>query len=507
MKKNINLKYIHILLIIIGIIFVLLPVFHTCLWFDESYSVAIANHSFKEIWVIGGHDVHPILYYWILHVINLILGNNILAYRLFSVLCISILGVLGFTHIRKDFGEKTGILFSFFVFFLPVNLVYAGEIRMYTLAMLLITLAEIYAYRIYKNKNELNIKNWILFAIFSLTSAYTHYYALMTAGIINLFLMIVFIKKSVKEKEFNANLKAFIISGVIQIALYLPWVIYLALQMKQVSAGFWVGLHVPGIFIEIFTFQFVGNLTDTKYIPDVYAEIYGGLILIYIIYLYIKTRKLNEKTKGNKKNSISPAIMAIRLYGLVVVGACLVSLVIRKPIIYARYFLCITNLFIFFLAYTMANKGNKYINIAMCILSVIVAIFINVNLISINYDSSNNEPFDYITAEIQPEDLILYGNEGSGFVVNTKYPNNKAYFWDQRDWHTEEAFKAFGKDMKTIYNLNILENYHGRIWIINATNYAIYDSVKEQYDVKLIQQKSFSTKYKNFQYTISLVEK
>ena len=101
-KKN---KIIHIAIIVIGAVFVLLSAFHTNIWFDEAYSVSIANHSFAEIWQISSHDVHPILYYWVLHVLNLIFGANLIVYRLFSVLCIILLGVLGYTHIRKDFGE------------------------------------------------------------------------------------------------------------------------------------------------------------------------------------------------------------------------------------------------------------------------------------------------------------------------------------------------------------------------------------------------------------------
>ena len=64
MKKT---KYLHIALIILGIIFITIPVFHNNLWFDESYSVGMANKSFIDIWQIGSNDVHPILYYWILH--------------------------------------------------------------------------------------------------------------------------------------------------------------------------------------------------------------------------------------------------------------------------------------------------------------------------------------------------------------------------------------------------------------------------------------------------------
>ena len=79
-------KILHIAIIILGIITILIPAFHQNIWFDESYSVAIAKHSFIDIWNITGHDVHPALYYWMIHIVYWIFGNNIIAFRLFSVL-------------------------------------------------------------------------------------------------------------------------------------------------------------------------------------------------------------------------------------------------------------------------------------------------------------------------------------------------------------------------------------------------------------------------------------
>ena len=75
MKKNL----LHIILIIVGAVLILLPAFHSNIWFDESYSVGLVNHSFAEIWTIGSHDVHPILYYWMLKIVNLIFGANLIA--------------------------------------------------------------------------------------------------------------------------------------------------------------------------------------------------------------------------------------------------------------------------------------------------------------------------------------------------------------------------------------------------------------------------------------------
>lgn len=118
MKEKIKLSYVHIAIIVLGIIFIAIPNFHTNLWFDEAYSVSMADRDFGEIWSIGSTDVHPILYYYVLKVISFIFGNAIIAYRFFSTLVIAILGILGYTHIRKDFGDKVRhIIFVFSIFY------------------------------------------------------------------------------------------------------------------------------------------------------------------------------------------------------------------------------------------------------------------------------------------------------------------------------------------------------------------------------------------------------
>ena len=501
-KLNIKIKNIHILIIILGIIFISLAAFHTNLWFDESYSVAISNnHTFGEIWSIGGYDVHPILYYWILKIVSLIFGNNILAFRLISVIALSILGILGYTHIRKDFGEKVGLLFSFLVYFLPVNVIYASEIRMYTVGMLFVTIMAIYAYRIFKGNKS--IKNWIIFAIFSLASAYTHYYGLMSAGIINILLFILLLKNAIKERKFTKDLTTFLVQGIIQIILYIPWIMALLTQMSQVSAGFWVQWEFPKTFIDMFAFQFTGNLDDSIYINNWVAIIYGLIITVYVIYLIIK----NIKSKN--KQDIKPARYAIIIYFAVILGAIVVSIVLKRSIIYARYLLLITGLFIFFLAFIMEKLGNRKVNLVIYILTVIIATIVNINMIQTNYDSSNSEPINYIKENIQEGDILVYGNEGSGFIISANLPEYTQYFYDKEHWNVEEAYKAYGPNMTTVYDLSFLDDYTGRIWLINAGNNVLLEQVEEKYGeaVQLVSQQNFSVKYKKYQYTFNLVEK
>ena len=499
--KKIDKKYLHIGIIVLGIIFILLSAFHEDIWFDESYSVAIAKHSFSEIWNITGNDVHPPLYYWMLHIIWLIFGNNVIAFRLFSVLAIGILGILGYTHIRKDFGEKVGMLFSFLTYFLPIMCTYSQEIRMYSCSCLIVTLMAIYAYRLYKNvkeKKELKIqnKNLILFGIFSISACYIHYYALATAGIVNFFLLIYLIKN---RKENTKLLRNFIILAVIQIVLYIPWLWYLKGQVAHVEGGFWIALEYS-TFIEVPSFQFRRQL-DTEFSFDINTII--ALVASVGMYAYILYRIYKAK---KEKEEMCPGILAISVYLLVIIAVFIISLF--TPILYARYLIVITGLYIFGLAFFMAKEKRKWVTVVICAVIFILGCVSNVTNIMINYDESNMKQIDYLRENIEPNDIIIYSNIGNGGVVAAFFPDSKQYFYNGEYWDVEEAYKAYGPGMEIIYNYeDVLKDYHGRIWLIDSENCELYNSFPKEGTKTLVEPTEFNTKYQNYVYNIILLEK
>ena len=414
-KKN---KYIHIGIIVLGIIFISLSAFHENIWFDESYSVSIAKHSFSEIWNITGHDVHPPLYYWILHIIWMIFENQNIAFRLFSVLSIAILGVLGYTHIRKDFGEKVGILFSFLVYFLPVICIYSQEIRMYSLAYLLVTIMSIYAYRFYKSiKDKKAIqeqnKNLIIFAIFSILSCYTHYYALATAGLMNFIIFIFLIKNVLKtrkqkdlskedKKEMAKPLKKIIIIAIIQVILYIPWLLFLIEQMTRVGGGFWIQLNLNTL-IEVPSFQFRVQTDSTINVTAIISLIVSILLYIYIGYRIYKAKK--------NKEEVLPAIIAIIIYITVIVAVLIISL-IGSPILVGRYLLTLTGLYIFVFAFFMAKEEKKWVTKMICVVILILSFIGNYTAIKNNYDITNQEVMQFMEENIQKDDIIIYNEIG-----------------------------------------------------------------------------------------------
>ena len=499
MKKT---KIVHIGIIILGIIFILIPAFHTNIWFDESYSIAIANKSFSEIWTITGHDVHPALYYWMLHIINLIFGSHILIYRLFSELSIVLLGIIGYTHIRKDFGEKTGILFSFFTYFLPIMNTYAQEIRMYSWTCLIVTMMAIYGYRFYKNikqKEEKNkLKNLCLFGVFSICSCYIHYYALVTAGLINLILLIYLIKN---RKDNKKDLRNFLILAVIQIVLYIPWMVFFVVQLKQVGGGYWIQLSLIGTTVDVLSFQFK-NQVDSNFMND--AKALAALIVSIALYIYLIIKAYKLKNKGE---SLKPVALSTGIYIGVIVIILLVSMI--SPILYARYLLVMTGLYIFTLSFIISKEKNKIIAGIIISITLILAILGNIQNVKENYNKENSEVYDYISSEIKEDDILLYSKIGNGGIIATYFPNNKQYFMNLEHWGVEEAYKAYLPAMETKEDWDFLKDYKGRIWLIDEDSNQLHQNdffANENIKV-LKEEKTFKVKYHNLTYKVMLFEK
>ncbi len=493
-KKKDKILILNIIIIILGTIFISLGAFHTNIWFDESYSVAISNHSFSEIWNIGGNDVHPVFYYMMLKIVSLIFGNNILVFRLFSVVPIVILSILGITHIRKDYGERTGIIFSFLTLFLPIIAAYSSEIRMYTWVMLFVTITAIYANRIYKN--ELSIKNWVIFALFSLLSAYTHYYGLMFAGIINVILFIYLLKN---RKGKNKDLKIFIIQAVVECLLYVPWLYYFIKQLTSVGGGYWIKLEYPDILYNVLGIQYMGSLSN------IFGFCFAICLYIYLGFVIYRCKKERISVK-NARNSLL-------LYVLIVFIAFLISL--KSPILYPRYLMTITGLLIFFIADIMAKEKSKYITIEICIIIFVTSLISNINIINNNYDNTNMKQIKYLEENIKDDDIIVYSNIGNGSVFAVYFKDNKQYFYNGDHWNVEEAYKAYGPQMETVEDLDFLKDYKGRIWIIDSTDSSFYNDKFKTHDYKVIDSKviktkypsSFDTNYSGYEYNLILIEK
>ena len=215
-----------------------------------------------------------------------------------------------------------------------------------------------------------------------------------------------------------------------------------------------------GTLIDVLNVQFCSK--TNKYV---------GLILAIAVYIYIIKLIFQEK---KEKNNMKPAVIAIGIYLGIIIAALLISLLMQSVILLSRYLLVVTGLLIFFMAFFMSKEKKTYITVIVCAIIFIISVNENILFIKENYASSNNEVIEFMEENIQKDDLILYGNRDfAGFIVGTRYNDNKQYFYNYGKWGVEESYKAFGPNMEIIYDLDKLESYKGRIWILDTGDYRI----------------------------------
>lgn len=485
-KNKINL---HIILIIIGTMYLASGAFHASIWFDESYTVGLINYNLLDLCKIAIYDVHPHLYYILLKLFSYIFGNSIISLRLFSVLGAVVLASLGFTHIRKDFGEKTGFWFTFFAIFFSSSFKYALQIRMYTWAPVFVTLAAIYAYRMI-NYIEKPKKNSILFMTFSIMAAYTHYYGLIAVAIINLIVLTFYIIKKV-------NLTKWILMACIQLGVFLPGLSVFLLQSRAGGAS-WIKVIYPNVIIDTITFNFVGvPLSDISVNSPIYKISLCLAVTFYVlmIYCFLKFRK-------NKTEKVFPVVLAFIVYFGVIVFFLGVS--VFRPIYYVRYSIVSNGLLIFACAYLFARFNKTKIKFILAILLVAMSVLRAVPIYQENYDSSNSQIDQFLEDNLQPGDIIVF-DDFSAFSIAVKYQKVQTYYYNVWGWDIEDAYKAFGKNVVITRNLDELKDYKGRIWLLGSG--AAYDKVMNYSGSKEISRVYIQYTYYNNSKDMILIDK
>ena len=450
--KNRLLTIIHILVWAGGTAFLMTGAFHGNLWFDESYTVGLMNHNLWDIIKISGADVHPPFYYVLLRLYTFVFGSSLVSLRLFSVLFASLLTGLGFTHIRRDFGERVGFWYTALMFLLAVTFKYANEIRMYTLAPYLVILAAIYAYRFYKSgMTDNKCKN--LFLIFGILGAYTHYYGLAAAGAINL-LLLLYCRK-------NDMLALWRRLAAVQLLCYLPGFYWLVTQTSRVVGDFWISMRYPDFIYDSLSFFFVGYVPeDAVALTDVTLVLYKAFALLFwgictwafIVYY----RKHGKKTE--------PVMLALKTVGIIIAFYFAVSLI--RPLYYVRYLTVLSGLIVFFLAFAF-DKINKAFVKAALLLAVSVVLVLRVTpLYEVMYSKENDQLEAFMSKYVLESDIIISDNIGLIAVLAVKYPNMQVYFYNRDHWTVEKAYEAYMPQLETVRELTEAYKTQGRIWVL-----------------------------------------
>lgn len=235
--------------------------FSNDIWYDELFTVGMIEHSYGELIRFTAADVHPPLYYCIVKLFvelcKLIVpgADTVVLAKLASILPYGILMLYSVTFIRRRFGMLVSGLFSFCILAMPQLSAYTVEVRMYGWAMFFVTAAFLYAGELacsYVNRNMADSKsdpgqecgfgrnttgerlNAAALVFYSLAAAYTQYFACVAAGMVYLYVLIVFLLRD------RSRIKVWLVCVAVSVAGYAPWLVALAGQLHAVGENYWI---------------------------------------------------------------------------------------------------------------------------------------------------------------------------------------------------------------------------------------------------------------------------
>ena len=208
-------------------------IFDNVVWGDEAFSVNTAQNTFSGIMeILYYYDNHPPLYYLWIKIFGDIFGNNIYIYHLASLIPFIISIIFVVTLFRKQLGN---IPAAFLVVILGLGyfcIEYNVEIRMYSLAFLGVLMTFYCVYKVICTGKKSAYAGMILWA---LLAAYSHYYGLVTVGIL-MFMTTVAVWIKNRGKSWIRGT----ISMVVFLACYAPWLYCLFHSIKNVSRSWWM---------------------------------------------------------------------------------------------------------------------------------------------------------------------------------------------------------------------------------------------------------------------------
>ena len=242
--------------------------FSNDIWYDELFTVGMAEHSYGELVRFTAADVHPPLYYCIVKLfvdlcklINPGIGTVIPA-KIVSVLPYFILLIYAVTFMRKRFGLFVGGLFLFCVTAMPQLPAYTVEVRMYGWALLFVTAAFLHGGELVCNyvnrktaseetesgvgepavveteagrrQKQKRCLHGAALTFYGLAAAYTQYFACVAVVMVYLWVLLVFWRRD------RRRVREWLLCVAVSVIGYVPWLFALAGQLGAVSENYWI---------------------------------------------------------------------------------------------------------------------------------------------------------------------------------------------------------------------------------------------------------------------------
>lgn len=439
--------------------------FSADIWYDEVFSVKMISGSYGDILRFTAKDVHPPFYYWYLKGFvqtgSLLLGgwtreSVVILAKLASVLPMAGIWLLAAVKVRKRFGLFVAGLFSFCVCTMPQLTAYGMEIRMYSLALFLVTLAFFFAYDICVTNN---LRAFLGLFFCGICIAYTQYFSCL--GIILLYLAVGWFVR----RDKNALKKWGLCVGLSVLA-YLPWIGILIRQFTQVKGSYW---------IEPLTWKSLAGCIKYIYLPSGgYPRLNYVLAAVFILTTLLLaglflTKKIREGAVLENEG-IALVLSWGMLGGVILLGVGISILI--SPIFVYRYMIPFLGSFWFVFALLTHGCDRRSLWLFVCILTVFMG-YINVKGAFWEEGNKQEHMEDTLLGleQIGQEDILIFNFNHVQAVVGYYQENESYLLYQEPEALMHQLYSNFKmlEDEAQIENL-FSEKKNEQVWFLGSFN-------------------------------------
>lgn len=399
-----------LLILLLGFALRILRLEERGIWYDDAFSIFLAERGLDDVVMGTTADTMPPLYYLLLH-FWMYLGQELFILRFLSLTLSLPIIPLTYVLTNRLFGPRAGSYSAFFAAISPFQIYHAQELRMYGL-LCLTGLAYIYSFsKIWLTRipgsgvetsfsasstTGLEWRNWLALIMTGALNMYTHNLAFLTLVVPNFFAIV--------SKDLRL-LKRLILAQAAILVMFTPWLLLVPQQLAKIQRAFWTPR--PGlveIIQTLMAFTFNQPLPPWLFPVALYAT-----VAIFSLVAYECAREL--------KHGWKPSIVFLLLLILIPPAIMFCLSYVMRPI-YVPRGVIVSSIACYILGASLLSKIRRPV-LVVGIMTPVVALSLATLSFQYYYDEFPRSPFKETMAYLRQnklgDDAIIHDNKLSYF--------------------------------------------------------------------------------------------
>lgn len=449
---------VFLVIIILALLVRLYGLTKASIWHDEGFTAMLAARDWSNIWQGSARDVHPPLYYELLHGWILLFGQSVLALRLLSVFAGVVVVGLAMILTKKISTKNTALLAGLILALNPFLIRYSQEVRMYGVLGVFLLVAILGVIYILDKP-----KSWLGYVLYSLgitAGLYTHYFTVLV--VFAIWLYVVGLNWLDRKKRLIFDYR-WLLANVAAVVLFLPWIPNMIAQLNRGQGLDWLPRASIRTFHDtiwqFFTFTDAHRLTILIYwsIPL--------LVIIACIYVWLSDKTSYKYSRLIILFSFVPIFVAI-----------IVSFF--RPVFHERYFAFAVIGICIIIALAIVNIAKQKLWLASTI-TVLLLFTQLIGIRNVNSQASHNirSVMSELNKQFESGDVIVAGElyvYFDGSFYNTTNQKILLFTGNGRPNGFGESGLIYDRDVYLDSFSDLKGKVTGRVWIIGKTGDRAY---------------------------------